>query len=260
MSSKRSSWEISQAVIFALLMREMRTRFGAYRLGYAWALLEPVIHVAVFVIMFGFIMERTMPGINYPVFLITGIIPWQLFNSMLSRGSKAVAANQGLFGYRQVKPFDAFLARMLLEGLIHICALTVLLFVAAWFGLEFSIKDPLGILMALLLLFLFSFGIALILCVVITQSPELEKLMPIIIRPLYFMSGIFFSIDTVPDQYQSYLLWNPVLHANELCRDALFGKFHSPGGSWEYLFISAIIAMTFGMALYRQNSERLITT
>lgn len=260
MQSKRSSWEITKSVIFALFMREMRTRFGAYRLGYAWALLEPIIHVAVYVIVFGFVMQHTMPGINYPVFLVTGIIPWLLFNSMLHRGSKAVTANQGLFGYRQVKPFDAFLARMLLEGLIHICALVTLLFLAAWFGLDFPMKDPLGILMAIILLFIFSFGIALTLCVFITQSPVLDKLMPLIVRPMYFMSGIFFSINSVPEKYHPYLLWNPVLHANELSRDALFGEFHSPGGSWQYLFISAVLSFTFGMALYRQHSEKLVTT
>lgn len=260
MTTKRTPWEINKAVVFALLMREIRTRFGVYRLGYVWALLEPAIHVAMLALLFGYVMQRTMPGINYTLFLITGIVPWLMFNSILSRGMSAVSANGGLFGYGQVKPLDAFVSRAILEWLIHISTYIVLLFLAAWAGLDVSIVDPLGLIGILILLFVFSAGVALTMCVVVTRFPELKKLIPIILRPLYFMSGIIFALESVPDEYRNYLLWNPILHANELGREAIFKNFQSAGGNWKYLVASAMLALTFGVTLFRQNSKKLVAT
>jgi capsular polysaccharide transport system permease protein len=260
MTTKRTSWEINKAVIFALLMREMRTRFGEYRLGYLWALLEPAMHIAVFALLFGYVMQRTMPGIDYTLFLVSGIIPWLLFNSILSRGMSAVSANRGLFGYRQVKPMDAFITRAILEWLIYSSTYIVFLCLAAWFGLEVAIENPLSLIAALLLLFLFSSGLALMLCVLVTQFPEVQKFLPLILRPLYFMSGIFFALETVPHEYRPYLLWNPILHANELSRVAMFKSFETAGASWVYLASSAVLTLTFGMMLYRQNSIKLVAT
>ncbi len=260
MTTKRTSWEINKAVIFALLMREMRTRFGEYRLGYMWALLEPAMHIAIFALLFGYVMQRTMPGIDYTLFLVSGIIPWLLFNSILSRGMSAVSSNSGLFGYRQVKPMDAFVTRAILEWLIYCSTYFIFLCIAAWAGLDVDIEDPLSLIAALILLFVFASGLALILCVVVTQIPEIQKFLPIVIRPLYFMSGIFFALETVPHEYRVYLLWNPILHANELSRVAMFKSFETAGASWEYLTSSAILTMTFGIMLYRQNSIKLVTT
>lgn len=260
MTTKRTPWEINKAVIFALLMREMRTRFGVYRLGYLWALLEPAMHIAVFLILLGYVMQRTMPGIDYTLFLISGIIPWLLFSSILSRGISAISANNGLFGYRQVKPFDAFITRAILEWLIYLSTYVVFLCLAAWVGLDVSIEDPLGLIAVLFLLFIFSCGLALISCVVLTQFPELEKFLPVVLRPLYFLSGIFYTLDTIPQEYRSYLLWNPILHANELSRVAMFKNFDTNGANWEYLLGCSIVALTFGIVLFRKNSIKLVTT
>ncbi len=260
MSVKRQPFGIMRAVVFALMMREMKTRFGVYRLGYLWALLEPGIHIAVFAIIFGFIAQRTMPGINFIVFLTTGIIPWLMFNSMLSRGMSAVSANQGLFSYRQVKPMDSILARMILEGIIYSSIYLFILLIFIWSGVDISIEDPLKVIAAFLLLFLFSYGLSTIMCIVVTQAPEVKKLVPIFLRPLYFMSGIFFSIESIPQEYRAYLMWNPVMQTNELSRDAFFTAYQTPEGSWSYLALCAAVALIFGLALYRQNREKLVTT
>ncbi len=257
---RRSSLVIMRSVVFALMMREMKTRFGAYRLGYLWALLEPGIHVAVFAILFGVILHRSMPGIDYTLFVVTGVVPWLMFNNMLTRGMSAVSANTGLFGYRQVKPMDSFVARMLLEGLIHFAVFVIFLLIMQWIGVSVSIENPLGVMAALMLLFAFSFGLSLIMCIVVTQYPEIQKVVPIVTRALYFMSGIFFSIDHIPPRYRDYFMWNPVLQANELGRDAFFRAYTTPEGNWEYLALVAVLAVVFGMALYRQNNERLVTT
>ncbi len=258
---KRTSWEIQQAVVFALMMRELKTRFGSYRLGYLWALLEPLSHVAVFVIIFGVIMERTMAGISYPVFLITGIMPWLLFSNILNRGMVAVKSNAALFGYRQVKPMDTIVTRTILEVLIQLLVFAVILVGAVWIGHEIAIVDPFRVLAALGALVAFSFGTAICLCIAATLHPELSKLLPMLLRPLYFMSGIFWSLGSIPQEYHPYLTWNPLLHVIEEIRAGFFAGYSlSSDVSMGYVAILAVTVIALGMALYRQEKERLVAT
>ncbi|MGF1548002.1 MAG: ABC transporter permease [Thiotrichales bacterium] len=256
----RTPWEITRAVHFALLMRELKTRFGAYRLGYAWVLLEPMAHVAVLALIFGYFVGRTMPGIDFTLFLITGIVPWMLFMKTVERGMAAVSSNSGLFGYRQVKPIDAFLARSVLEFLIYAGVFMVLILLAYWYGLEVRIDQPLNLAAAFVALFLFSVSLALTLCVIVTLFPESQKFIKILLKPLYFMSGIFFSLRNIPAEYHVYLLWNPVLHAIELTRDAFFYQYSTDGGSFEVLIAYTCILSVLGLALYRQNLTRMVAT
>ncbi len=245
-------------MLFALLVRELKTRFGHYRLGYLWALIEPAAHVLVLFVIFGYVFKRTLPGIDYPVFFTTGIVPYFMFNHMVTRGMGAVSANIGLFAYRQVKGADALIARMLLEGLIHLATFIVLLAIAAWLGFRVEVNDPLRLFAALVLLYLFSFGCAFVACVVTTLYEETQKFIPIIMRPLYFISGIFFSASVLPDAYRDYFLWNPLFHAIELIRDACFSSFDAVGCSWLYLSMASVCTLCFGLALYRQNAVRLL--
>lgn len=117
----RSGIEVQRAAVEALFLREIKTRFGKYRLGYFWAILEPTAHLLVMLAIFGYFMHRTMPDISFPVFLINGIIPYFLFSHITSRSISAIEANQGLFNYRPVKPVDTVIARALLESVIYGC-------------------------------------------------------------------------------------------------------------------------------------------
>jgi capsular polysaccharide transport system permease protein len=256
---QRSPLAVQRSVLFALLIRELKTRFGRYRLGYVWALLEPAAHVLVLTTIFGIFRSRTVDGIDYPVFFAAGIVPWFMFSNMVSRGMTAVSANQGLFGYRQVKAADALIARMLLEGLIHLAVLGTLLLIAFWIGYRVEVHDPLGLLAALLLLYGFGFGCALMACVTATLYEETQKFIPMLMRPLYFVSGIFFSLSTIPSEYRIYLLWNPILHALELVRKTMFPSFDIAGASWQYLAIAAVSTLCLGLALYRRSALRLVT-
>lgn len=257
---KRNSWEIQRAVIKALLLREMKTRFGNYKLGYVWAVLEPLSHVLVLAIILGYAVGRSMPGINYPLFLVSGIMPWLLFSNTITRGMVAVSSNTALFNYRQLKPFDTLIARIILETTIHFSAYTVLLVIAWLAGIEFTITQPLEMLTALFLLVMIAFGISMPLCFINKQYPELAKFVPMVLKPMYFISGIFFSVSLVPDVYHPYLLWNPVIHAVEISRHSIFYSQTESYGSLVYLATLAIIILAIGMSTFRLKARALVTS
>src|SRR5690606_21073089 len=107
----RGGLAVMQASIRALILRELQTRFGQYRLGYVWVFLEPLLTIGILVLLFGTIRERAAPGIDYLVFLINGMIPFFMFRTGVTLGMSAVESNKGLFSYRAVNPIDALIAR-----------------------------------------------------------------------------------------------------------------------------------------------------
>ncbi|NIG18557.1 ABC transporter permease [Pantoea sp. Al-1710] len=256
----RSGFEVQQAAVKALFLREIRTRFGKFRLGYFWAILEPSAHLLVLLGIFGFIMHRTMPDISFPVFLLNGIIPYFIFSNITNRSVGAIEANQGLFNYRPVKPIDTIIARALLETLIY-AAVYILLMLVVWMAGEyFAITNLLQLVATWVLLILFSCGIGLIFMVVGRTFAETQKFLPILLKPLYFISGIMFPLHSIPKDYWPYLLWNPIIHAVELSRESVMPGYISEGVSLTYLALCTLITGFLGLALYRTREEAMLTS
>lgn len=256
----RSGFEVQQAAVKALFLREIRTRFGKFRLGYFWAILEPSAHLLVLLGIFGFIMHRTMPDISFPVFLLNGIIPYFIFSNITNRSVGAIEANQGLFNYRPVKPIDTIIARAVLETLIY-SAVYILLMLVVWMAGEyFEIINLLQLVATWGLLILFSCGIGLIFMVVGRTFAETQKFLPILLKPLYFISCIMFPLHSIPKDYWPFILWNPIVHAVELSREAVMPGYLSEGVSLSYLAICTLVTVFAGLALYRNREEAMLTS
>lgn len=257
----RSSWDIQKSVIRALIMREMKTRFGAYNLGYAWALLEPLAHVLVMVFIFTAIKARKgLFGVEFALYFAAGIITFKLFSNVAKSGSAAVSANKGLFNYRQVKPFDAFTARAILESAITLASFIVLLLLFFWWGYEINFKDPLAALLVFILLILLGLGLGLLLGTATLYTSDATKISNLLFQPLYFLSGVIFPIGLIPQPYQSWLLLNPIAHAVELVRESWFGVTFAEGVSLSYLSTWTLCTLTVGLLAYRSHWRQMVAT
>ena len=256
---KRSSFQIQLAVIHSLVIRELKTRFGRYRLGMFWALLEPLLQILFFLGMFYFRGRSTIGGLELPVFLATGIAPFLYFKKVISQCMGAVSGNRNLLIYRQVRVFDPFLTRFLLEATISFVVLVVLITGSWWVGYEVEVVNTLRFILVYGLLSFFAFGIGLIFGVVNTLYPEPGKLLPMLLRPLMFISGTFFSINEIPHAAQGWLLWNPLIHAFELMRSCFSFYYDTSLVSLDYLALSALTSVTLGMLMLRANWQKMLT-
>ena len=258
----RSSIEIQKAVVFALFIRELKTRFGKLRLGYIWAVVEPMAHVIVLSIIWSAMGREDFGGIPVPLFLATGLVPFLFFQNTVNQCMHAIESNRGLFNYRQVRPVDPVLSRLILEAMIYLASYLVLLFIGGWIlGYDVAVHDLLGLIMVNGLLFLATFGVGLAFSVYGTLYPELMKLFPMLVfRPLYFMSGIMFPLYIIPAKYHAWLLWNPLLHVVELNHLYYFRSFESDGVSLLFVFLFALGSITFGLLSYRANWTRMVRT
>jgi capsular polysaccharide transport system permease protein len=256
---RRSHWEIQRAVIFSLLMRELKTRFGGRWLGFLWVLSEPVLHVTFLMVAFAYVRARVMPGVDYVIFLITGLVPFMQFKAILMRMMDALDVNRGLLSYRQVKPIDAMISRVALEIAIYAAVYLLGLGLLAWMGYDALPVRPLELMGITFALLMCAFGLGLCLAVLTDDSSRSRKLIRLLFFPLYMISCVVIPVHALPDAVLPWLLWNPLLHALEISR-GMFMKGYEviPQASGLYVVVFGLLAMVSGMGLYRVSRNDLV--
>jgi capsular polysaccharide transport system permease protein len=259
--ARRHPWDVQRAVLLALVLREMKARVGGQWVGAIWTLVEPLAHVAMLITIFSFLRGMAVPGVEVPVFLATGLIPFFLFQHLAFRLMDGIDANRGLFSYRQVKPLDVLASRSVVETLMNLVVYGVTLGVLGWLGFHVLPAQPLEALGVNGLVIFFGTGFGIFCAVISHERPRLRSLLRMIMLPLYFVSGVIFPVSSLPREYQEILLWNPVLHLIELSRSAFIAAYTPVEGvNAAYPLMFALTTAALGMALYRTNRLRLIAS
>ena len=256
---KRSSWEIQRAVLFALLIREYRTRIGRHWTGIVWTIFEPLTHVLVILAVFGYLRNVASPTMDFPVFLASGLMPFFLFRNLAQRLTESIDGNRGLFSYRQVKPFDTVVARGTVECLTWLVVLVFTLGLLQWLGFRALPQQPLELFGVTALTALLGGALGLLIAVVTSGRPRLRTMTRWLYLPLYILSGVVFSIDRLPPQYMEWLVWNPVMHLVDLSRNA-FEPRHAlrAGLGWRYPASFVLVLLALALALYRRDRQQLM--
>lgn len=257
---KRSAWKIMFDTIHALLMREVKTRFGNQKLGYFWALAEPVAQASILALIFTLLGREALVGIPIALFLFAGILPFNLFSKLLPQLANSVDANKALLSYRQVTAIDPIITRIIIEVTTFIIVYVLIVIGMAWLGFNVVPEHLLDLALAITLLITMTAGLGLVLCSAVSYWPDVTKLISLITRPLFFMSGILYCATMVPEQYWYLLSWNPVFHAIELIRDAYFVEYQTPLGSWGYLSLVAGVSLCSGLITFKLSQQRFIAS
>ena len=256
----RTSFQVLRDVTFGLLIRELKTRFGSYRLGYAWALLDPLLMISAFSVIFGLRGHSGFGGAPAPLFIAASYLPFLFFKGVVNKLQSAVSANVGLFCYRQVTPFATFIARFVLEVIVGMVVGCILVLGLLWLGFDAIPADPLLVILGYLLLMVFSFSLGIVFCVLASLVPEANKFLGLLMMPLMFISCVMYPLATIPSKYQHWFLWNPLVHALELIRSGWIAGYSSPNVSWVFFSSVTLILLTFAMSCYRLSHRKLIAS
>ncbi|MCH1930208.1 ABC transporter permease [Shewanella sp. A25] len=255
---KRSHWQIMCDVVFALIIRELKTRFGANRLGYFWAVAEPMAQAGLMALIFSLLGRSSLSGIPVALFMLVAILPFKLFSKLLPQLAAAVDANKALLGYRQVTAIDPIISRLLIEIMTFFVVYILIMAMLAWLGFDVLPNNLLSLLIVNALTILLATGLGLMLCAATTWWKDTSKIVSMVMQPMFFISGIMFCATMIPQQYWYLLSWNPLFHVTELSRDAYFDGYQTPVGSFTYLGLWAIASFTLGLMTFRINRGRFI--
>ena len=253
-----SALEAQLRVIHALLIRESRTRFGESRLGYGWALLEPVLHILMLSLVFAVMMRGRPPiGTEFFIFYYTGIIPYHLFVHTSSGMTYAITSNLPALQLPLVSPFDLVISRGLLELVTDVLVAIILLAGFAFFGFSVLPHDIPALTASVIVVWLFGCGVGLINAVLNAFCKGWDKIWAQLTRMLYFCSGIFYVPGMMPDWVRNILAWNPILQAIDWFRASFFVEYDPHWLDRSYLAIVAAVTLLAGLGLEREARRHL---
>jgi capsular polysaccharide transport system permease protein len=240
-------------VIFAMVLRETKTRYGRLQIGYLWAFIEPILFITVIGLVFTYIRMKDSAGLPLIQFLTTGFVPFMLFRDIVTQTMMAVRQNQQLLYFPQVQAFDIGIARTVLEFSTFLVVFSILTFAIAYTGIEVVlVEDPLRVLLAVTMIVAYAFGVGTALGALIPLFPSLQLLVQVgYIRPMFFLSGVFFTIEMIPDDVKPYAALNPMLQLIELLRSAYFKGYESEYVQYPYLISIILLTLLFGLLLQR---------
>ncbi|WP_432823814.1 ABC transporter permease [Trichloromonas sp.] len=248
---------IQRRVVWALMLRETKTLFGKHKLGYLWALINASFTLGIFWVIRELAGAPAPHGLSMPVFLLGGFIPWYLFNETITGAMNSVGGNRALLAYPQVFPIDIIVARALLHGAMYMCVLVFLLTVAWLCGYVIVLHDPAAMLMALTLALLLGFGVGALCSSFNLMWPTTRLIVPMLLRILFFTSGLFFSVEMAPAYARDILFYNPLSHLIELLRNGMSAGYESRFVFMPYVFGVVLFVLPLGLLLERYSRQFL---
>jgi capsular polysaccharide transport system permease protein len=243
-------------VIGALVLREMRTRFGRTQLGYLTTLIEPVAGIATFSVAATALGHLPPYGTSLPMFFALGMLAYNGFRRVASYCAAAFDANQALLHYPIVKQIDTLIARATIElALSSFACISVLTAITSIFGLPGPVRVE-GMIAALVLMVGIGFGWGSLTAVIARGFKSWRNIEPLLTRPMFFMSGVLFVPDRLPPKVLPFLTWNPLLHGVELMRASYYPSYRSTVLNVPYLAGWALVLVVLALAAERAMRVR----
>lgn len=247
---KRSTLQIWGDVIFAIFLREIKSKFND-KLGVSWSVISPVAFIMILALMRGRMDGGETHSIPTFFFMVYGMVLVQLFLSTVSAVSGSITRNKALFAFRQVQPISSVIAVAIFELLVKIFVLLVIYVIAYLLNMNIQIDDPLFVIIYLVMVWLFSTALGLIFALARAFIPEVEKIRSLAMRPVFFISGIFFSLQDIPKELWHWFDWNPLLHAVELTRYAAYSTYGQIGVSTWFFSLCTLLLTLTSLSLYQ---------
>ncbi|NPC57185.1 ABC transporter permease [Caenimonas soli] len=251
------AWRIQRAVLHALLMREILTRYGRRNIGFLWLFIEPMLFTLGVTAIWNY--TKLLHGSDLPIaaFAITGYSSVLLWRNCANRCSTAVNPNLGLMYHRNVRPIDVFLARIILEiaGATATATFLTILFAATGF---MELPHDLGLaVVGWLFLAWLGGAIGLVVGCFSEHSDVADRLWHAFAYLFFPFSGAVYMVSWLPEGTQELALLIPTVHAIEMLRAGYFGQDVVAHYSPLYLLASCLLLTLTGFNMVAKLSRRL---
>jgi ABC-type polysaccharide/polyol phosphate export permease len=256
-TSLAESWRIQRRVVWALLLREILTRYGRHNIGFLWLFVEPMLFTVGVTALWT--ATKAVHGASIPIvaFAVTGYSSVLLWRNMPARCILAMEPNLGLLYHRNVRPIDIYLSRLMLEAAgagISFVVLTLFFHFVGWLALP---EDILEVIAAWLMLAWMGMALAFLIGALSEFSETVEKLWHPTQYLLFPLSGAAFLVNALPAQAQHYVLFLPMVHGVEMLREGYFGSQMVAHYSLGYMAVCNAVLTLLGLAQVRKVSMTL---
>jgi lipopolysaccharide transport system permease protein len=248
----RELWRFRELVYF-LALRDVKVRYKQTALGVAWVLLQPLLAMGIFSIVFGS-RGLTTGGVPYSLFVVSGLVPWFYFSNATSGASGSIVSNTQLISKvyfpRLAIPLAAIAANLVDLSIGLLLELVLLVVFGVPLGLQL-----LAIPVLVALIILTALGVSVWLSALDVQYRDVRYAVPFFMQVWLFASPVIYSAADVPERWRPVLALNPMTGVIEGFRWALLGVGDPPlaalGGS-----VATVVVLVSSGLLYFRRMER----
>jgi lipopolysaccharide transport system permease protein len=241
-------------LLYFLVWREVKVRYKQASIGATWAILQPLMTMVIFSIIFGTFAKLPSDGLPYPIFAYTALLPWNYFAQAISQSSTSVVRNSNLISKvyfpRLIMPISAALTPLVDFAI----AFVILLGMMAWYGIA-PTWGALAVPLFLLLAMLTAVAVCLFLSALNVQYRDVTHAIPFLVQFWMYASPVVYSVQIVPEKWRTLYGLNPMVGVIEGFRWGLLGKEH-PDFAVMATSATAVVLLLFGGLVYFRRMER----
>lgn len=238
-----------------LVKRDIKIKYRRSVIGIFWSFLNPLLTMMVLTVIFSTIFSMNIA--NFPVYLLTGMVTFDLFSKGTSGAMRSIRSNSSIIKKVYVPKYMYTLGIALSELVNFVLALVVLFLVMAYTGAPFT-PYILTAIVPIFLLLIFTIGIGLILATVTVFFRDIEHLYGVFLTLLMYGCAIFYPVEIIPESVRFLFYYNPVFAYISLLRDSfLYGRLFDPN-TLLFGIVSAVIAIIIGVALFYKYQDKFI--
>ena len=245
-------WEYRE-LLFFLTLRDIKVRYKQTVLGAIWAILQPLLTMVIFSVLFGVIAKLPSEGIPYPIFTYSALLPWQLFAYALTQSSNSLIGSQTLVSKvyfpRLIIPIAS-----VLPGLVDFAvAFIVLLGMMVFYQIPITIH-LLALPLFLLLAVASALAVGLWFSALNVKYRDIRYVVPFLAMFWQYATPVAYSRTLIPERWQLIYALNPMTSVVEGFRWALLGT-ESSLGPMVWASAGVVILLLFGGLLYFKHME-----
>lgn len=236
-------------VIFALMLRNIRTRYFGHGLGYLIAILWPLAHVIIIIIIYSYTGRVVPYGESSVVFFATGTIPFMVFSYLSRFMMLSVIAARPLLSFPAVKVIDVLISGAILEVISSFAIVIILILFAMMFDINFWPRDIVDACCALGASVIIGVGFGLFNGVIALALPLWATIYVLLTIFLWITSGVIFVASSLPEQLRIIASYYPTLLIVEWMRSAYYEGYGDQLLSREYVIYFGIFLIFMGLLI-----------
>jgi homopolymeric O-antigen transport system permease protein len=248
-----SDWHKTAMLIKHLTWRHLAARYRGSSLGFAWSLLNPLILMGVYTFVFRYIFRATVPGVPFPVFLLTGILAWNFFSSAALNAAVSLVSGASLINKAAFPRIALPVSAVLASAVNYAVTIPILI----GFGMLFGVFPTFYLLLlpgALLLILLLAIGVGALLSALMPFFNDLQHLIEVALTIWFFLTPVVYPMSQVPEGLAPFYRLNPMVGLIELVHSVFLGQ-DLPLRSLATAVAGVVVVLGAGLLVFRRVAK-----
>ena len=238
-------------LLYTLSVHRISVRYKQTALGFAWAVLQPVLMMVIFTAVFSVLARVPSDGMPYALFAFSALLPWTLFNTVVSTGTNSLVTHTQLitkvYFPREILPLT-YLVAALFDFAIGVVILAGLM---AWYHVPFT-ATAFYVVPLLALLAAWAFAVSLVLSVIQVRFRDIGVALPVLLQVLMFASPIIYPLSMVPAGWRAWYLLNPMAGIVSSFRDVLLQQTRPDAQPLLFAVAVTVVALPLAYLFFKR--------